>query len=100
MTKLYVTEYSDFATSPDSLAVGAEPAVNDQVVDYTAGAAASAAFKSNTTMVRLNADSICSVVFGTAPTATTSNGRLAAGVDRYVSVPVGQSYKVSAITNT
>jgi hypothetical protein len=96
MTKLYVTEYSP---TPLGTNLAPEPGA-DQVVDYTAGAAASTAFKANTGIVRVHTDAVCSVLFGTAPTATTSNKRMAAGATEYFSVPMGQAYKVSAITNT
>lgn len=100
MTKLYVTEYP-FANTTIAMegGLGQEPGT-DQVVDYTAGAAASTAFKANTQMVRIHNDSICSVLFGTNPTATTNNKRMAANSTEYFVVPAGQSYKVSAITNT
>lgn len=102
MTKLYVTEYSDafHGGSTDSASFVTEPATNDQVVDYTAGHAESTAFKNNTRLVRISTDAICSVAFGTAPVATTSNSRMAAGTERIIGVPMGAGFKVSAITNT
>jgi hypothetical protein len=42
-------------------------------------------------------DSICSVSFGTTPTATTSDPRMAAGQTEFHGVPVGAGFKVSAI---
>ncbi len=99
MTKLYVSEYSSLTKNND-IPVPMEPINADQVVDYNAGAAASAAFKANTRFVQIQPDSICSIAFGTAPTATTSNKRMAAGETRIYEVPQGASYKISAITNT
>lgn len=102
MTKLYVSEYTDaqFAGNSHSVSIVIEPTLNDQVVDYTAGAATSTAFKNNTRFVRIATDAICSVLFGTAPTAATTNSRMAAGETRIVGVPMGAAFKVSAITNT
>jgi hypothetical protein len=61
----------------------------------------SAAFNSQTRMVRLHKDagSPCSISFGTAPTATTSNARMAANSTEYNGVPVGQNFKVAVIQN-
>ena len=69
MTKLYVTEYASDGRQQGSAVVQAplEPPLAEQVVDYTAGVAASSAFQSGTTIVRLHADSICSVEFGDGP---------------------------------
>ena len=100
MTKLYVTEYpASTIMAGMSGNIPIEPGT-DQVIDYSGGAAASNAFKNNTQLVRIHNDSICSVAFGTAPTATTSNRRMAANTTEYFTVPLGASYKVSAITNT
>jgi hypothetical protein len=61
---------------------------------------ASSAFNAATTYVRIHTDAICSISFGTAPTATTSTMRMVAGQTEYFAVPVGRSFKVAAITNT
>jgi hypothetical protein len=102
MTKLYVTEYAGLMPSPvgGQGQIPLEPPLAEQVVDYTGGVATSAAFNSKTRLVRIETDATCSVVFGTAPTATTSNGRFAANGVEFRGVPIGQSFKVSAITNT
>lgn len=95
MAKLYVTEYR-FA--PDGLQVAKMPPVAEQVVDYSGGVAASAAFSNATGFVRVHTDAICSIKFGANPTATTSSARLAADATEYFRVNAGD--KVSAITNT
>jgi len=103
MTKLYVTEYASLAMPQvgGMLAqVPMEPPLAEQVLDYSAGHAESAAFNAKTTLVRVAPDSIASVVFGTAPVAAVTNARFAAGQTEYRGVPKGQSFKVSAITNT
>jgi len=101
MTKLYVTEYAGVAyITPGGVPVPQNPPIASQVVDYTAGVAASTAFNPATKLIRIHADSICSVAFGTAPTATTGTARLIAGQTEYHGVPKGKAFKVSAITNT
>lgn len=77
-----------------------EPPLAEQVVDYSGGVAASSAVNAQTRIVRIHTDAICSVLFGTNPTATTAKGRMIAGQTEYRGVPVGASYKISAITNT
>ena len=105
MTKLYVSEYARMtqASGPGNTVVQApeEPPLATQVVDYTAGAASSAAFNAKTRFVRLHTDAICSVAFGASPVATTAFPRLAAGQTEYRGIPTdGSAAKVSAITNT
>lgn len=96
MAILYVTEYSSLSTN-QSAPIPVEPSNGDQ---NPAFGAQSSAFKNNTRFVRLNADGVCSVAFGTNPTATTNNRRLGSGVSEIFEIPVGQSYKVSSIANT
>jgi hypothetical protein len=92
---LYVTEYAE--SSHPEATVGPEPGTN-QVVNYAGGTTQSTAFKSNTTMVRLHTDSICSYKFGINPTATTTEARMAAGQTEYFRVLPGN--KVAAVINT
>lgn len=101
MSKLYISEFE----SPGGQAgfpfpvAGEYGNTTDQTpVDYNAGEAKSAAFAATTKLVRIHTDAICSIKFGTAPTATTSNRRMAAGQTEYYFVR--PSDKVSAITNT
>jgi len=75
------------------------PALAEQKITYST-TTQSAAFNAKTRMVRIHTDSICSIEFGTNPTATTSTGRMAAGATEYHGVPVGQNYMVAVITNT
>lgn len=98
MTKVYVSEY---ATMPkDSggniIPVPAEPPLNEQVIDYTAGAA-TITVGVQTRYVRLNNDSICSLRFD-GSSATTSNARSPADTIEYKGVQANS--KISAITNT
>ena len=102
MAKLYVTEYQDMPRDSKGIAVVCGNEIDgggvDQVVDFTAGVTQSAAFGAETRFVRVHTDAICSVKFGTNPTATTSNKRMAAGQTEFYGVKGGQ--KVSAIINT
>lgn len=103
MAVLYITEYVDVGYAGNTHATTSiveEPASAEQTVAIGVSSVQSAAFQNNTRFVRLEADSVCSVEFGTNPTATASKARLAANVDRIVGVPMGAGFKVAAITNT
>jgi len=99
---LYITEYAGLAPAgaPGGWGqVPQDPPLAEQKVTY-GSSTQSAAFNAKTRMVRIHTDSICSIEFGTNPTATTSTARMVAGQTEYRGVPVGQSYMVAAITNT
>jgi len=99
MGKLYITEYSNtIKTAWSDIAL--EPAIVDQTPVTYGATTQSAAFNNTTGIVRLHTDSICSINFGTNPTATTNNRRMNANTTEYFCVPVGAGYKVAAITNT
>lgn len=101
MAKLYVTEYSDEAQTVRGAAQCAQENANvvEQAFTYSTSTQSSA-FAATTVLVRIETDAICSISFGTNPTATTSTRRMAADQVEYFGVPVGQSYKVAAVTNT
>lgn len=118
MTKAYITEFSfvpnlqGFQQGPASgpVELAAIAGSTDQTpVDFSAGAASSAAFAVGTKYIRVSVDSICSyknqsvlVVNGVAtwPTAvaTTSSARMPADNVEYFWVNPGD--KISFITNT
>lgn len=100
MAVLYVTEFGNTPSIGGLIQVAMEPANADQTVAIGGSSTSSSAFKANTALVRLETDSICSVKFGTAPTATATTRRMQAGDIEYFGVPIGQSYKVAVITNT
>lgn len=101
MATLYVTEYSQPTYNGGIVQIASEPEVATQTVAISGSSAATTnAFANNTNIVRLHTDSICSVFFGTSPTATTSKRRMNAGDTEYFGVPVGSAYKVAVITNT
>lgn len=102
MATLYITEFANIPTSMNAqgIQVAAHPALADQTVTISGSSTASSAFNPKTNFIRLHTDAICSVSFGTAPTATTSKARMPADSTEYYGIPQGQSYKVAAITNT
>lgn len=101
MSTLYITEYADLGThTMNPLNDPQEPELNTQTVAIGASSTQSSALKNNTQMVRVHTDSICSVLFGNNPTATTSNRRMVAGQTEYFRIPVDSSLKVAVITNT
>lgn len=69
-----------------------------QKVSFTATSAASSAFSSDVTVVRVYSDQDCYIEFGTVPTATTSSLFLPGGITEYFGVAA--SYKVAAIRVT
>src|SRR5258708_27402227 len=103
MAKLYVTEYSDEGqTVRGASQIAAENAatVEQTPVVISGSSLSSAAFAATTQFVRIHTDAICSIAFGTAPTATANTRRLAADQTEYFGVPLGASYKVAVITNS
>ena len=102
MAVLYITEYARQGRDAEGykMVVAGEPAVTNQTVAIGGASAQSSAFNAGTKFVRIHTDAICSIDFGTNPTATTSTRRMAANTTEYFEVPMGQSYKVAVITNT
>jgi len=99
MAFLFITEYANWANSPNGdHDAGQEQAVTFQRVAIGAGATSSAAFNTATRMVMVNADTVCSLLFGASPTATASSPRLAANVDRFYGVV--PSMIISVIANS
>lgn len=102
MAVLYITEYADVLTSVNSqpVPIVLEPALAAQTVAIGGSSVQSSALNSKTKIVRVQTDAICSITFGTNPTATSSNRRLSADQTEYFGVPANSSYKVAVITNT
>lgn len=97
---LYVSEFPNAmaqvgSTSPQVLP---QPAITDQAVTISGTSAQSSAFNAGTHAVLLTCDSGCSIVFGSNPTATTSNVLLPADTPTPFVVVPGQ--KVAAIVNS
>jgi hypothetical protein len=98
---LYVAEFDNLGeTTRGAPPIALQTPLAEQTVAIGGTTTSSSAFNALTRVVRLHTDAICSVAFGTAPTATAVKMRMAAGATEYFAVPVGQSYKVAVITNT
>jgi len=101
MATLYVAEFVSVGGTSNFGVQGAQVApVAEQTVSIGGSSTPSNAFNASTTFVRIHTDAICSIAFGTSPTATTSKMRLAAGQTEYFSVPANAGYKVAVITNS
>lgn len=96
MATLYVTEYAGIGG--DHIQTPLEPAIAQQTVAIGGSSTASAKFNDSTRLVRLHTDAICSVAFGSTPTAVATAQRLPANATEYFAVMGGQ--KVAVITNT
>ena len=102
MATLYIREYQTIAApGPDfnGMQAGMEPGTDQTPLVFTGGVQQSVAFAGSTRVVRLHTDSICSVLFGTNPTATTANARMAANQTEFFGVQPGANLKVSVIVN-
>ena len=102
MAKLYISEYAGMAhqlAGAEQIAAAQEPALFVQTpVVIGAGSLQSAAFTGGTRVVRIHTDAICSIKFGSNPTATANDQRMAANTTEYFGVTPGE--KVAVITNT
>ena len=99
MSTLYICEYSQPSTFVGNVPVGLEPGA-DQTVAISGSSGQSSTLKNNTTLVRLETDTICSVLFGTNPTATSGSKRLSANQTEYFGVPLNSGFKIAVISNT
>ncbi len=101
MAKLFITEFSQIGVLSGRIANEVQaprvPPDAEQTVAIGAASAQSAIFGSSTKFVQLMADVVCSVAFGTDPTATADTMRLAADVPQLFAVHSGD--KVAVITN-
>lgn len=102
MAVVFITEYARQGRDAAGfqMVVADEPAVANQTVAITAGSVQSSAFNALTRFVRVSTDAVCSIEFGTNPTATATTRRMPANTTEYFAVPQGQSYKLAVITNT
>lgn len=102
MATVYITEYALMPLDQNNrnVPIGYEPALAYQTVAIGAGSVQSAAFNSLTRFVRIHCDAICSIKFGTNPTAVTTETRLAANQTEFFGIQGDRTYKVAVITNT
>lgn len=100
MAVLYIAEFANLGGQGNFpvQAAGVPPIAEQTISISGSSTACTNAFNKNTNFVRIETDSICSIAFGTSPTATTGNMRLAANTTEYFSVPPG--YKVAVISNS
>lgn len=99
MAVLYVSEYSSvLADIAGAVQIGMEPAIVEQSVAITGGSVQSSAFNAATRFVRVHADSVCSILFGSNPTAVATAKRMAANTTEYFGTMAGQ--KVAVISNS
>jgi hypothetical protein len=99
MAILYISEYNSLFAVPGQvgqMAMGAP--VVQQTVAIGAGSVQSAALGGTSNFIRVHTDVICSIAFGTNPTATVTSMRLAANQTEYFGV--GPGTKVAVIANT
>lgn len=110
MTTLYITEFASLAqdtTAGGGVLLAKWPYVAKQTLSNTGGSTPSNPFNAATRFIRVHTDAICSIVIGNAgqtagvavaPTATTSDARMAANSTEYFAVSPGD--KLSVIANT
>ena len=98
--KAFISEYGVLAATNSGgvpAQIAAEPALNDQVVDFSGGVTSSSAFSAQTRYIRIQCDTRCAVRFSTAGTAaTTSNKPLEAASPEYFGVQPGDKVSVIA----
>lgn len=99
MAYIYITEHAMPTVVQGNLApVLPMPPIATQKVVNTGASAASSAFNARTKVVCVHTDSICSIAFGTAPTAAVTDKRMAANTTEYFEVTPG--HKIAAVLNT
>jgi hypothetical protein len=98
MSTLYIAEIASLGLGArgEEVAAPTMPPLAEQTVPITNASLASRPFGGATRFVQLHCDATCSVTFGPAPVAATSNQRLAANETRFVSVTPGQAVAVIA----
>jgi hypothetical protein len=106
MSFLYITEFAEEQIGPAGRVgqMAQEPPIAEQAISNTGGNVQSAAFNAKTRIVRLHADSICAIEFGTNPVAVAAGGsgtaRMSANQTEYYGVPLNQAFKVATILST
>lgn len=99
MAKVYITEHKNPRFSSGSpMPVLEHPPVTSQVVAIGGSSTQSSAFNTDTKIVCVHTDAVCSVEFGLNPTATANSRRLAANSTEFFDV--SQGHKIAVITNT
>ncbi len=98
---VYISEHEVMGAQHGGLVQAVrQPPLAEQTVAVGGSSTQSSAFNARTQVVRVHTDVICSIKFGTDPTATTTTARMGAGQTEYFSVPMGAAYKIAVISNT
>lgn len=98
MATVYIREYLSLASALQGAPqAGQEPPLTDQIVAITGSSTQSSAFSTRTRFVRVHTDAICSVAFGSNPTAVTTAGRMAQNQTEFFGVNGGD--KLAVISN-
>lgn len=99
MAALYVTEFTGLRETGKGIPaqVAQTPPVASHKITIAA-TAASITFSRRTDIIRVHTDAVCSILIGSNPTATASDGRMAADATEYFGVRPGD--KLSVISNT
>lgn len=102
MAVVYITEYARQGRDAAGyqMVVADEPPILNQTVAITVGSLQSAAFNALTKFVRVSTDAVCSIEFGSSPTASATTRRMPANSTEYFSVPLAVGFKIAVITNT
>ncbi len=99
MAKVYITEHKFIVGQIGQLLnISEMPPIASQTVNVTGSSVQSAAFNSQTEIVSVHTDVVCSIEFGSNPTATSNSKRMAANATEYFKVTPG--HRVAVITNT
>ena len=103
MAVLFITEYVSQGVDLNGrqLPVAALPILAQQAVTISTVSLSSSSFQTNTQLVRLHSDTVCSVNISSGATAAsvTTNMRMAANHTEYFNVPSNSSYRVAVIAN-
>jgi hypothetical protein len=94
MAICYISEYP--GGQPLGMPASYEPSITDQTAAIGGASTQSAPFTGDTKMIYVNVDSVCSIVFGPNPTATTSNKRMSANQSQFFIVQSGHRLAVIA----
>lgn len=99
MATLYISEFANMAGVGSRFVNTAPmPPLVEQTVAIGGASTQSNAFSATTQVIRVCADSVCSIEIGLNPTATATKARLPANVTEYFAVLPGQVLAV--IQNT
>lgn len=100
MPNLYIVEFQLEGVDAfgNVMPVAKQMPVASQKLAFSSSAQ-SATLNPLTTLVRLQPDGVCSVVFGSNPTASTNDMRMNLGQTEYFAVQPNSNLKIAAINN-